>query len=488
MFEEERQNQVGLEDDQAFQSSLIPADDVRELPEAEIIESGEEVGGSSVIQAPSWVGKRFGRFKLLRLLGEGSMGRVILAEDLHLHRNVALKVLRRRIKGLDGEAAVQQFLREARGAAALDHPNVVRIHEINEHDGWWYIAMEYIDGDTMQRIVKAAGPLSPHRACTLIADAATALETAHEHGITHRDVKPSNIMVNRRGHGKLMDFGLVRLDAMGDPFEMQEKSVGTPKFMAPEVIRRDKAGPAIDVYSLGATFYFALTGHPPYVGEKVKDILKQHLKADVPDVRVERPNCPDNLADLIMRMMAKNPLERPTVGDVAATLRAEAIDSRLEDSDLMSGVGGSSVLSRSAIAAEPTIITSHHPRLKNLAMTAVALLAIVGACVGLYLLNQPDPATGAASLAELFPDAPVTYGERPAGELPVPEDPRPNLPPSSGLNKFDTNEILFIGSKNGRYYYPIDSREAALITGDNIRGYTTEQEAIDEGKELFPGR
>ena len=127
---------------------------------------------------PPWIGKLLGHFKLLLLIGKGKMGRVIQAQDINLQRIVALKVLHKRIPGIDKRQQVHQFLREARGAAQIEHPNVVRIYEISEHEGWWYIAMEMLEGGNLREVVKAAGPLSAPRACALVADAAAALAVA----------------------------------------------------------------------------------------------------------------------------------------------------------------------------------------------------------------------------------------------------------------------------------------------------------------------
>ncbi|TFG46087.1 MAG: serine/threonine protein kinase, partial [Candidatus Brocadiia bacterium] len=204
---------------------------------------------------PSWSGKILGHFKLLRLIGEGKMGRVIQAEDINLKRIVALKILNKRIPGIDDHESINQFLREARAASQIEHPNVVRIFEINNHQGWWYIAMELLE-ENLRRIIDAAGPLSPIRASAFIADAATGLAVAHELGIIHRDIKPTNLMLNRHGRCKLTDFGLVRLDDPNDPFDFTDKAVGSPHFIAPEMIERRHQSPAIDIYSLGATMYY----------------------------------------------------------------------------------------------------------------------------------------------------------------------------------------------------------------------------------------
>jgi len=284
----------GLANEAEFEASLISDIDMELVhAETEITEPIEapqkKDKPAPAVKRPAWAGKILGHFKLLRLIGEGKMGRVIQAQDINLQRIVALKILRKRIPGMAEQGRVRQFLREARAAAQIEHPNVVRIFEINEHDGWWYIAMEMLEGENLRDLIKATGPLALNRACTLIADAATALAIAHDLGIIHRDIKPTNLMLTRHGRCKLTDFGLVRLGDPNDPFDFTNKAVGSPQFMAPEVISRLEQTPAIDIYSLGATLYYILAGKPPYTGGKLEEILKKHLDAPVPDIHKELP-------------------------------------------------------------------------------------------------------------------------------------------------------------------------------------------------------
>jgi serine/threonine-protein kinase len=302
---------------------ILRAGDIPHVPEVEADSDAKKAG----TEGPSWTGKRMGHFRLMRLIGEGAMGRVYQAKDVNLERIVALKVLRQNIPGMDPASGVQQFLREARAAARIDHPHVVQIYEINQHHDWWYIAMEFVEGDTLQHLVKAAGMLPPEKACPLLADAAGALAVAHELGIIHRDIKPSNLLITRDGRCKLTDFGLVRLDDPNHPMDFTEKSVGTPHFMAPEVIRQESQGPALDIYSLGATLYYALTGHPPFNAETVKKILTRHLDDPPPDVRQFFPDYSESLGILIRHALAKDPALRPAAADLASSLRAEAIAS-----------------------------------------------------------------------------------------------------------------------------------------------------------------
>lgn len=328
MIDELKNIPIEFDDESGFEASLIS--DIEAAlagPEPAGIEPEEQAPAQ-----PEWIGKVLGHFKLLRLIGQGTMGLVVQAMDVHLKRVVALKILRKRIEGLAEEKGVRQFLREAQAAAKIEHPNVIRIYEIDQHEGWWYIAMEWLEGQDLQKVVRAAGPLAPARACLLVADAATALSVAHEAGIIHRDVKPSNLMITRTGHCKLTDFGFVRLQDPGDPLDFTDRSVGTPQFMAPEIVQGRRPTPAVDVYSLGATLYFALTGRPPYTGRTVAEICRQHLTSPPPSVRAHVPSCSESLSGLIERAMAKDPAARPTADEVAGALHAEAVAFRADDS------------------------------------------------------------------------------------------------------------------------------------------------------------
>ena len=344
MADELENIRVELDDESGFEASLI-SDINEQLEAAEAPAEGPPRADRPAPPSaqPAWIGKVLGHFKLIRLIGQGAMGFVVEALDVNLKRRVALKVLRKRVEGLEKHEGVEQFFREARAAAKIDHPNVIRVYEINQHNGWWYIAMEMLEGENLKKVVQAAGPLPPSRACPIVADAAAALAVAHESGIVHRDVKPSNLMITRNGRCKLTDFGFVRMEDPDDPRDFTERSVGTPQFMAPEVIRHDPATPALDVYSLGATLYYALTGRAPFLGSTVGEICRQHLSAPVPDLCETMPACPRSLASLVQRAMAKDPAQRPTAREMAAILHAESVLYRTDDSHVLPG-GGSSIV------------------------------------------------------------------------------------------------------------------------------------------------
>ncbi|MHC4842921.1 MAG: serine/threonine-protein kinase [Planctomycetota bacterium] len=497
---EPQKEQKGLIDDAEFEASLISDID------SEMINAETQLIDSSTIQPlktppdlqkhqPAWVGKRLGNFKLLRLIGEGKMGRVIQAEDINLRRIVALKILNKRIPGVDEQQRVLQFLREARAAVTLEHPNVVRIYAIDQHDGWWYIAMEMLEGENLRTIVKATGPLPQPRACMLIADAANALAAAHKLGIIHRDIKPTNLMLTRSGRCKLTDFGLVKLDDPNDPFDFTDKAVGSPQFMAPEMINRQKQTPAIDIYSLGATLYYALAAKPPYPGTKIEEILKKHLNDPVPDLSKESQDYSPSLVELVKRMMAKEPQDRPSAADVTAMLRAEAISWKTEDSALLSSAGTAMLFPHDSKIGTPTIMIPRQttPILKRfLSRISSHKFLISGAVVAILILVIAAFSTAKLWLprkirfqdyAEFFPDSPETYGVLPPEAIWPPINPTTiSPPPFSWKGKIDTEDIKFVASKSGRYFYPINSSKAVLIPENDFIGYESEEDALTDGK------
>jgi serine/threonine protein kinase/tetratricopeptide (TPR) repeat protein len=256
-------------------------------------------------------GETFGHFRILRKLGEGGMGKVYLAEDLTLHRQVALKFL-----ALKQEAGARGFLerfhREARAAAALKHPNICTIYGVEECDGQPLIEMEYLEGETLAaRIVRGAMPAE--EALTLAAQIAGALAEAHRKGIVHRDLKPANIMLTAFGV-KVLDFGLAKIildEALGESTSTLASTaagtvLGTPYYMSPEQARAEEADGRADIFSLGVVLYEMATGERPFTGNSSPAILAAVLKDNPVPVSHKRPELPARLDEIIAKALEKD--------------------------------------------------------------------------------------------------------------------------------------------------------------------------------------
>lgn len=263
-----------------------------------------------------------GKYKLLEPIASGGMGHVYLCEHVLMRRKVALKVLPSKLRGKP--AARERFLREARALAALDHPNIVRAHDLDCEGDRYFLVMEYVEGVSLQELVAKQGPLPPARAAHYAAQAAIGLQHAHEAGWVHRDVKPANLLIDRNGTIKLLDLGLAKLleDAEPSPTDKYGPNsvVGTVDYCAPEQVREGGvADIRADVYALGATLYFLLTGKPPFPAGTLQERIRAHA-ATPPDLLAARPDAPPDLVTAVTWLMAKDPAGRPATPAAAAEL------------------------------------------------------------------------------------------------------------------------------------------------------------------------
>jgi len=311
-------------------------------------------------------GTRLAEYEVLELIGAGGMGRVYRARDTKLGRDVALKVLPETF-ARDGER-LARFEREARVLASLNHPNIATLHGLEESDGFHFLVMELVPGETLAERL-ARGPMTDEEASAIFKQIADALEAAHENGVVHRDLKPANIKITPDGVVKVLDFGLAKAlreetpdsDLHESPTLTREGTragvvMGTASYMSPEQARGKKVDKRTDVWAFGCSLYEALTGEKPFNGETVTDIIAAVVKNE-PDWSRLPPSTPPSVRRLLLRCLQKDPNRR--LRDIA--------DARLEIEEALTG------------PAETMAVTESAPRWKKAIPWSLAVL-ILSSC------------------------------------------------------------------------------------------------------------
>lgn len=265
---------------------------------------------------------KLGAYRIVDAIGHGGMGWVFKGEHELLGRVEAIKVLP---KAQMNPASIESFLREIRAQAKLDHPNLVRLSYADKEGDTYFLVTEFVPGSDLRRLVHYHGPMSQQKAAILVSQAASALEHAHAQGMVHRDVKPGNILITPTGHAKLTDLGLAFFseDLADDTRAKPKHIVGTADFLAPEIIvTPSEVRPISDIYSLGCTLYYAVTGKVPFPGGDTSDKLRRQLdEVPISPSRLN-PQLEPTFVDVIARMMSKRPQERvKTAAEVVELLR-----------------------------------------------------------------------------------------------------------------------------------------------------------------------
>jgi len=251
-----------------------------------------------------------GKYKLLQLLGHGGMGSVFLAEHVTMNRRVAIKIISKNVR--KDPASLERLLSEARAIATLDHPNIIQAYSVDNEGDRYYIVMEYVDGSDLKQMVEEDGPMDAATAASYIRQAADGLAHAHDHNMIHCDIKPSNLFVSNQGLLKVLDMGLARLTNRGQGEGSDEQqALGSVDYLAPEqALDSPDLDYRADIYSLGCTLYFLLTGHPPFPKGTLPQRIMKHQMSEPTDIREESPDTPDELVEICSRMMAKDPNDR----------------------------------------------------------------------------------------------------------------------------------------------------------------------------------
>src|SRR5215210_4487978 len=256
---------------------------------------------------PDLAGQQMGPYRLLREIGGGGMGTVYEAEDARLGRRVAIKLLPPEYSR--DRKAKERFLREARAAAAVDHPNLCTVHDVGESDGRLYIVLSFYEGETL-RERGPRGPLPIAEAREIAIQVARGLARAHEAGIVHRDIKPANVILPRRGEAKILDFGIARLQGDEVSLTRTGASWGTPAYMSPEQARGEPVDGRTDVWSLGVMLYEMVAGRRPFGGEGIEALVSSILTQEPEPLERIRSDVPPELAGVVERALAKKPAER----------------------------------------------------------------------------------------------------------------------------------------------------------------------------------
>jgi eukaryotic-like serine/threonine-protein kinase len=356
------------------------------------------------------------RYQLDRSLGNGGMGEVFEATDLTLHRNVAVKLLSPSL--VQDEPARARFLREARALAQVNSPHVVAVYDAGEDDERPYLVMELVEGTTLERELERAGRLEPPRAVAIAKDIASGLASAHEQGIVHRDVKPSNVFLTPSDAAKVGDFGIARLERPDATLTLTGQTFGSPPYVAPEQATGGKVDARADLYSLGCVLFQMLVGRRPFSGDDAVSLVYQHVHTTPPRVDSLHPEVPVALGDLVAGLMAKDPDDRPD--------SAEEVQRALES------------VPTEPVATVPVTATAVLPRRAQAERRRKPWWPLVAGIVGVVVLLA---LTAAAILARGDPTAAASSPSRPASTAPPsppasasssPSAPLPQTPAAAG--------------------------------------------------------
>jgi len=320
---------------------------------------------------------KIGKYEILRELGRGAMGIVYEGHDPDIGRKVAIKTIRFDVirQRAEQDEAQKRFMREARSAGNLSHPNIVTIYDVGQDEGLTYIAMEYIEGESLEAMIAEGRRPELEAVFSLIGQIGDALDFAHRHGIIHRDIKPGNILIDKDGRPRLLDFGIARVSS--STMTQTNMVMGTPYYMAPEQIAGKTVDHRADIFSLGTILYEILTLTKPFPGENITTVIYRILNEEPPEPRAYDQNLPAGLDYVVKKALAKNPAQRyQSCRELADDLRNSAAF------EGMAFAGGAVPEASEAVVpqAEPK------PR-KTLLLIVGAMMAVVAMAAAVFLLT-----------------------------------------------------------------------------------------------------
>jgi serine/threonine protein kinase len=356
-----------------------------------------------------------GRYRTQELLGRGGMASVYLARDGELDRPVAVKVLAEHLADTPGFR--KRFLREAKLAAQLSHPNVVQVFDVGEHDGVPFIVMECVEGSTLAEELKQRGPLDPAEVVDLALQICGGLEHAHAAGLVHRDIKPQNLLLRPDGTVKIADFGIARA-AETTKLTQAGSVVGTAAYLAPEQALGEEVTAAADIYSLGCALYELLTGRTPYVFETLPELVVKHREDSIPPVRELRSDISEELEAAVMHALARNPEYRPeSAAEFAEELAAASPEPPTRPLPKPTGVEAAAIATPSTdvkteVVSQPARRDFALPRGRGFWIALGTVVAAIGLVIGFAIGNlggdssssKPPQPSGAVAPVQEAPD------------------------------------------------------------------------------------
>ncbi|HYL91704.1 MAG TPA: serine/threonine-protein kinase [Alphaproteobacteria bacterium] len=338
-----------------------------------------------------------GRYEILDELGRGAMGVVYKAADPNIGRTVALKTMRLDVHGLESKDVLLRFKNEARAVGVLNHPNIVTIFDAGEHEGTFYIAMEFIEGRTLQALLQERRVLSGEEVVRLARQICQGLDYAHATGIVHRDIKPANIMITPQGNAKIMDFGIAK---SGGGMTSTGQVLGTPNYMSPEQVKGKSLDGRSDLFSLGVILYEMVTGEKPFTGENVTTIIYKIVNENPIAPRELDVSVHPGLSAVVIKALAKLPEERYQSGAALARdlENYKAIGSNLDATTVYAPTRadktvalnpekmGSGTVRMAAVARPPAarVVPPAPPKKKNTMLAAVLTLLVLGSAISGY--------------------------------------------------------------------------------------------------------
>ena len=364
-------------------------------------------------------GEKIGKYDIVREMGRGAMGIVYEGTDPYIGRRVAIKTIRFDVltQPAQQDEAQQRFIREARAAGILSHPNIVTIYDVGEDRGLTYIAMEYIDGESLESMVSARKRLTLDDIIALFVQLGDALDYAHRNGIIHRDIKPANILVDREGRPRIVDFGIARISSSS--LTQTNQVLGTPYYMAPEQIAGKAVDHRADLYALGSILYELLTYEKPFPGDNVTTVIYKIMNEPPPRIRDAAKNLPAGLDYVVAKSLAKEPARRYQSGrELAEDLRNHPLYTSVEAGSAAS-TGNIPSTAPADLSGPPSSVGSRRPMMFVLGAMMV-LAAIVIVVVLASRKKEPSFTGGGGNAAPISAAASATGTAIPAESKPAP--------------------------------------------------------------------